>query len=219
MPSSDRTIFFVDGSNFYNNLKEIGVHANPIDIEKVAVKLAMGRNIIQIRYYIPELERSAGQAFVANRDLIAFLRTKPLIHISLGYMQKSEEPNPCAAEILEILPTTETGIPGRLLVLLNQLTQRHKTITVYEEKGVDVALACDMVEMAIEDRYDLAYLISADGDFFPAVKIAQQRGKRVFAAGPKIGIRLQQTCDKAIALPRAWFSDCTIAKRAPTSRR
>ncbi len=50
----------------------------------------------------------------------------------------------------------------------------------YVEKKVDVAIAVDLVRMAYEDRYDVAYLLSADADYVTAVKEAQRLGKTVF---------------------------------------
>ena len=52
----------------------------------------------------------------------------------------------------------------------------------YVEKKVDVAIAVDLVRMAYEDQYDVAYLLSADADYVTAVKEAQRVGKTVFGA-------------------------------------
>ena len=38
------------------------------------------------------------------------------------------------------------------------------------EKAVDVMIATDMVSKAYENKYDIAYLLSADGDFTHAIK-------------------------------------------------
>ena len=52
----------------------------------------------------------------------------------------------------------------------------------YVEKKVDVAIAVDLVRMAYQDQYDVAYLLSADADYVTAVKEAQRLGKTVFGA-------------------------------------
>ena len=44
--------------------------------------------------------------------------------------------------------------------------------------------------MAQRDEYDLAYLLSADGDFVPVVREVQRLGKRVFVASPWRGHQL-----------------------------
>ena len=56
----------------------------------------------------------------------------------------------------------------------------------YVEKKVDVAIAVDLVRMAYEDQYDVAYLLSADADYVTAVKEAQRVGKAVFVRLPRI---------------------------------
>jgi len=43
-------------------------------------------------------------------------------------------------------------------------------LSVFEEKGVDIDLAVDMLSGAFEDRYDTAILVSSDGDFKPVVQ-------------------------------------------------
>jgi len=45
------------------------------------------------------------------------------------------------------------------------------------EKGVDVGLAVDMIIMG--DFYDTAIIFSGDGDYVPAVKAMQERGKQI----------------------------------------
>jgi len=46
-------------------------------------------------------------------------------------------------------------------------------------KGEDVMLACEMVRGAALDYYDVAVLVSGDGDFVPAVQMVQELGKRI----------------------------------------
>jgi|CXWL01.1.fsa_nt_gi uncharacterized LabA/DUF88 family protein len=50
---------------------------------------------------------------------------------------------------------------------------------VYEEKGVDVSLVVDMLRGAFTDAFDVAILVSSDGDFKPAVEAVRGVGKRV----------------------------------------
>ena len=51
------------------------------------------------------------------------------------------------------------------------------------EKGVDTALATDLIQGALDDVFDAAVLMSADADFVPAVELVQNRtGKRVIHA-------------------------------------
>ncbi len=54
-----------------------------------------------------------------------------------------------------------------------------KTIIRSVEKGVDAALIVDMIQLAIDDRYDRGILVSGDRDFIGAVDFIQGRMKRI----------------------------------------
>lgn len=81
---------------------------------------------------------------------------------------------------------------------------------IYVEKGVDVAMAIDLLDLAYHNTYDCAILMTGDGDFSNAVKIVQRMGKHVENASPKscLSHNLQQTCDKTIVLDDAYLNGC-----------
>lgn len=63
------------------------------------------------------------------------------------------------------------------------------------EKGVDTAIATDMIRLAWEDAYDVAIVVSSDGDLVPAVKFLDQKGRKVIQAGfPPSGVQLATAC-------------------------
>jgi len=65
------------------------------------------------------------------------------------------------------------------------------------------------VTMAINNDYDAAYLLSADGDFTKAVEFVRIRGKKVYAAAsPGKGAQLAAAVDSFIHIPASWVSDC-----------
>jgi uncharacterized LabA/DUF88 family protein len=47
------------------------------------------------------------------------------------------------------------------------------------EKKVDIRIAVDMVSLAYENAYDIAVLVSGDGDFVPVIKKIKSLGKIV----------------------------------------
>ncbi len=51
-----------------------------------------------------------------------------------------------------------------------------------EQKEVDVSMACEMLEHALNNHYDVAIVISGDRDFVPAIQKIQSAGKRVEVA-------------------------------------
>jgi len=47
------------------------------------------------------------------------------------------------------------------------------------EKKVDVIIAIDIVSLAYENAYDIAILVSGDGDFIPVVKKVTELEKKI----------------------------------------
>jgi len=72
--------------------------------------------------------------------------------------------------------------------------------TTFVEKGVDIAIAVDMVSMAFKGHYDVAVLVSSDGDFSVAVKAVKDSGKHVEVACFPKSYQLQDVADKSIPL-------------------
>lgn len=50
------------------------------------------------------------------------------------------------------------------------------------EKGVDTAIATDLLSLAWEGAYDVAILLTSDADFIPAVERVQEKGLKVVNA-------------------------------------
>ena len=52
----------------------------------------------------------------------------------------------------------------------------------HNEKGADVALAIDAMQIGLEGKIDIAVLVSGDGDFVPLVRALMKQGIRAMAA-------------------------------------
>lgn len=92
-------------------------------------------------------------------------------------------------------------------VVLGRLESRGGT---YIEKGVDIALAIDLLDLAYHQTYDTAILITGDGDFSRAVEIVQRMGKHVENACTKshLSNHLQSTCDRTLIFDAQFLGDC-----------
>lgn len=63
------------------------------------------------------------------------------------------------------------------------------------EKGVDTAIATDMIRLAWEGAYEIAVLVSLDADLVPAVEFLDAKGRKVIQAGfPPKGKDLMTAC-------------------------
>ena len=49
----------------------------------------------------------------------------------------------------------------------------------YKEKGVDVKLAIDILDMAYQNKYDTAIVVSSDTDLIPGIVRAKELGKKI----------------------------------------
>jgi len=81
---------------------------------------------------------------------------------------------------------------------------------VLVEKGVDVLIAVDMLIHASRGNYDVAVLVSGDGDLVPAVQAVTELGRIVInAAFPSSrSDALVNVCHEFIAIDDAYMSDC-----------
>jgi len=59
-----------------------------------------------------------------------------------------------------------------------------RTNTVWYEKGVHVQIATHLMAMAYRDEYDVAILVSGDGDLAPAIREVRRLGRIVENAMP-----------------------------------
>jgi uncharacterized LabA/DUF88 family protein len=70
------------------------------------------------------------------------------------------------------------------------------------EKGVDTAIATDMIRLAWEQAYDVGILATCDADLVPAVNYLDVKGIRIVQAGfPPNGAELSRACWATIDVP------------------
>ncbi|MEW6266277.1 MAG: NYN domain-containing protein [Thermodesulfobacteriota bacterium] len=177
----ERALFLIDGSNFYYALQEAGLKKGDIDYRQLALHLARNREVVAIRFFIcPVLPAGSPQAKDQQRFFSALRRQG--VTIRLGTLVKRSRTCPSCGAV-----------------------QGYRM-----EKGVDVLLAMDMVSGAIEDKYDVVYLVSCDADFAPVVEYVRVRGKKVFLVAPK-GAKygsLGNSCDVAIPIDQKVINAC-----------
>jgi uncharacterized LabA/DUF88 family protein len=78
------------------------------------------------------------------------------------------------------------------------------------QKGVDTLIATDMVSMAFLNHYDIAFLVSGDGDLAPAVDAVKAAGKQIIVAAFRRSrsTAVANAADHEILLEAAFFTDC-----------
>lgn len=75
------------------------------------------------------------------------------------------------------------------------------------EKGVDVRMAVDIVTHAYSSIYDIGVIVSGDADFVPAIKAAQDFGKKIVnVCFPKTkSFHLNKVCNETITIEEQQF--------------
>ena len=89
------------------------------------------------------------------------------------------------------------------------------------EKGVDVTLATDLVDLAWRDYYDVALIVSGDADFAYAVQTVKNKGKHVEVAYFEGGVSrdMLAVADVTVPLNRAFFTGLWAGHRRTRRRR
>lgn len=212
-PSPERAAFFIDGNNFYFSMKREGVaEIHRLDYAKVCDKLSQARQVVYMGYYVGKLSPDAPH-YGRQRAFFHKLRQQG-IHIVEGRIEKRPAKGDLGKKVNELLSWLTRNIKPKLnLPLYNILRDKVAGLVgsyVWVEKAVDVHLAVDLLAQAMNDEYDVAYILSADGDYTPAVEQAKQLGKRVFAMSLSHGHELSQAVDVYIKLSAGWFDDCLV---------
>lgn len=208
---TDRAVIFIDGNNWYHGLCNVAVaDRGRLDYKKISEKLVGPRIWLETRYYIGQINQKHNSVLYAQqRSFLARLKsTDPRISVHLGRIEPHIASSEAAVELNAYLLQMQGKLDSVVFADLSNIATRHAQSTVFVEKAVDVFLAVDLVTMAINDRYDAAYILSADGDYTPAVQVVRGLSKRVYAASCLNGAQLASVVHSFIHLQRAWFDDC-----------
>lgn len=208
---ADRAVVFVDGNNWFHAIRDIAVEdRGRLDYRVISQKLLGPRIWVGTRYYIGRVpQRSDTRLYAEQRRFLAALEAMdPRISTHLGRLEPRTVDSPAARELQHYLAGLTRRIDTRVYHDLMQIARNHRHAEVMVEKAVDVMLAVDMVVRAERNEFDAAYLLSADGDFTPAVTAVRSHGKKVYAVSPAPGAQLASVVTSFIRLKREWFDDC-----------
>jgi uncharacterized LabA/DUF88 family protein len=208
----DRAIVFIDGSNWYHSLKEAGISRplGDIDIGKVSKKLVgPAREWLGTRYYTGRVnQQEAPEVYAKQRRFMSRLIQNPKVTAHYGRLESRPAMNKLAEELAQYMASLRMRIEITIYQNLVSMAHRHRKVMITQEKAVDVMLSVDLVLMGHRNEYDAAYLLTADGDYTPAVKAVREIGKRVYCASPATGAQLAAAANTFIPLKAAFFDDC-----------
>lgn len=167
-------IIFIDGSSFYKNARQ---HTNGAFRDSA------------FDYY------DLSQRLAGSRDLrrTYYYTAKLKDHYKTETSRTLVESQRRFLAVLDKTPYLETRL-GRMMYPPDGKPPH--------QKGVDTRIAIDMVKMAVDDRYDVGILISADSDLCEAVQAAKDLGRHIELARFSTcrDYHLQTCCDRSIQL-------------------
>ncbi|HUP42029.1 MAG TPA: NYN domain-containing protein [Thermoanaerobaculia bacterium] len=206
----DRAVLFIDGNNWYHSLSGLRIqNLGDLDYALISKKLVGPRHWVETRYYIGGLKHYHRDFAAQRRFLSTIANDDDRITVHRGRIEDQPKPNALAGELVHLLRRAGHTLPPAVKSELEDMASRHAHVSFLKEKATDVLLAVDLCKLATEDRYDAAYLLSADGDYTPAVRFVQDEAeKKVYAASPADCAALRNTAYAYIPLRADWFGDC-----------
>jgi uncharacterized LabA/DUF88 family protein len=175
--SQKKAVVFIDGNNFYYKLKDM------ISDKPEILKL------LNFQY------REFSKNLIKDNILVE-------IRYYIGAVRRQAGPNSEKSE--KLYANQQKLIAGlqkqSAAVILGNLIQHPDKS--FHEKGVDVRIAVEMIRLARENAYDIAYLLSSDTDLVPAVEEVRFLGKKVIYVGAPKGqsFGLTKSSDSTILL-------------------
>lgn len=213
-PPQERAAFFIDGNNWYKNLRKLPVfNLGQLNYVKVCEKLLEGRKWAGSKYCVGRIKNTGNpDLYNEQQKYLSWLEKRDRrLTIHYGRIEERFVDNDMSKDLKAFLG----NLDGRGIRLdsgvyrsLYDIAKRHEHYLVYVEKAVDVMIAVSMVEMAQRNLYDVAFLLSADGDYTPAVVAVKAKGKSVIAVAPGPGAELARVADTFIRVDKEWFNDC-----------
>lgn len=168
-----RVSILIDGGNFYHLvLKKLNLNELQFNFEGFATFLANGRVISDMgkRFYTGTVREKEGdfrskEAMSKQTSLFALLK-KNQWEIKTSKLKIRKEVVPIDGRVEDYKKLLELGITKI-------------TFERLREKGIDVKLATDLIVGAVDDKYDVAVVVSSDSDLVPAIDWVRHRMKKV----------------------------------------
>lgn len=180
--NSKKAIVFIDGNNFYHNIRQMGMAPGNVDFYKLSELACSHFGLVHTHsvYYnsIPDISDGA-ENYHAHMKFLGEVGRLPKFEVKTRKLQKHS-----TKEILrqKLDKLSELDVCSKCKPLFEDNCLKCVGAFKKREKGIDVMIAVDMVEDAIENRHDCFVLISGDADFIPALELIRRKGKKVFSA-------------------------------------
>ena len=168
----EKVMIFIDGANLINSVKSV---VDRIDIIKLSERLRCGRNLIRT-YYFDGIFPADIERIISDESRIRAFKDKRFRKHQFAKSLYGK------------------GIEFKFVPL------KHIGGGKFIQKGVDVLISVEMLAHAFLDNYDVAILVSGDGDLAEVVSRIRDLGKvvEVVANRDNLSPRLLAVADRFI---------------------
>jgi len=149
-----RVCFYIDGFNLYHKIAELP--------DKTAPDKSL--RWLDLRCLVEKLRFRANEEIMAIYYFSAFANWRP-----------SESKQRHEAYVKALLSREVRVILGNFKEKSAKCSKCSYSWRKHEEKESDVNLALQVVQDAYEDKYDCAYIVSADSDMIPAIRMVKAK--------------------------------------------
>ncbi len=189
-----KTILLIDGENFKAKIKNIfAIYSknkptwSQYDFKKLFETTLKDFKIDQIIFYFAKIKRHPDT--LEKSDLLIQEQRSIKLHLEKqGFL-------------------FEIGgmVTGHIQEDINK-----KEVLVFQEKGVDVKIAVDMVGMVCDNSVNQIILGSSDSDLIPAIKEIRKRGAKCIYYGfeDRINKGILYSCDRTILIRNNEVLEC-----------
>ena len=185
-----RVYAYIDGFNLYHAIDDLKLHhLKWVDLRSlIGSFLKAGQELIAVNYYSAYATWRPDE-FARHRQFVAALQaTGVSVHMS-DFMVRSRRCFTCGARW-----------------------------DSHEEKQTDVRMAVDIVADTLDDKLDLAIVVTADSDLRPAVQKVRATGtKRLLMIAPPGRFSRARDLRHNVAITRGRIARCLLAKRLSTT--
>jgi uncharacterized LabA/DUF88 family protein len=180
--TSKNAIVFIDGNNWYHNIKGWFSKPSDIDFWELSKFICdfLKLDLIEIFYYNSVPSIADGETiYYRHMEFLSDLEKRG-IHVITRKLQRNSTKEIIAEResIMKALDLCENCKPLVKTGFVESLGSIEK-----KEKGIDVQIAVDMINKSmITNKCDCCILISGDADFIPAMQIIKDSGKEVITS-------------------------------------
>ncbi|MBC8245846.1 MAG: NYN domain-containing protein [Verrucomicrobia bacterium] len=191
--AKNRTTFFVDGFNLFHSVKE-------------AEKKLPGRQLKWLN--IPQLCRSYLHLIGGNAELVD-------VHYFTAFADHLRDKNSAKVQKHRafVRALTASGVTAHIGHFRKRKIWSYESeqwVKAYEEKETDVAIACKVLTLALEDRLDVAVIITGDSDFAPVYRCFKSHfpKKRLLFAFPfaRVSKELKRLCPDSFTISKEAYA-------------